>query len=229
MNTDLSRPRFNWMNELPAKVQDALRAEMKTLRLKDNDILFQQGSQPDGIYEIQQGRIKAFVASPKGKQVSINIFSSTDIFGEPYALAGESFPQSAQALGDVQLGFISIDSFNAMRKIHPEIDSAMLIGFSHKLLWMNNYIISISTKDLETRLAGRLCRLVTRERDTEEQANNQHCQLKCTQDDLAELLGATRQSINKVLKVWETAGIVENHYGTLIVHDYKQLETIAQS
>ncbi|BFM14681.1 Crp/Fnr family transcriptional regulator [Maricurvus nonylphenolicus] len=223
MVTDLSRPRYIWMEKLPAKVQSALHKQMKTLHLKDGDILFQQGSQPEGIYEIQQGRIKAFVTSPSGKQVSLNIFSAPDLLGEANILTHAPLPQTTQALGDAQLGFISIDAFNSLRDTYPEIDEAMLIGFSHKLLWMNNYVISISTQDLETRLAIRLCRLVTRELDPDTDNTNQHYRLECTQDHLAELLGATRQSINKVLKAWEAEGIVENQYGTLIVNDLQRL------
>ncbi|NIB41583.1 Crp/Fnr family transcriptional regulator [Pseudomaricurvus alkylphenolicus] len=225
---NFSRARHIWMDKLPPHLQQALRKKMKILHLKDKDILLQQGGHPEGIYELQEGRIKAYVTASDGKQVSLNIFSPRVLLGEANVLTDTPFAQSAQAMGDTLLGFLSTACFNEMREKHPEIDKVLLQNFSHKLIWMNDYMISVATKDLEARLAGRLCRLLMRDKSVDEATMDQSHVLDCTQEDLAELIGTTRQSINKVLRAWEEEGIVGSQYRSLVVNDLARLESIAE-
>ena len=93
---------------------------------------------------------------------------------------------------------------------------------------MSDYMVAQTTQDLKTRLAGRLCRLVARDTANGPRNTCANFSLDCSQEDLAALLGTTRQSINKTLKSWQSEGIVENRYRSLVVNDLGRLKNIAE-
>lgn len=227
MNLKFDRARHIWMDELPPHLQEEIRAAMKPIHLQQGEFLIHQGDDPTGIYELESGRLKAYFTTPEGKQVTLNIFTPRIQLGEANLISGTPFAHTAEALGDTEVRFLCTRHFNRLRASHPELDRALVRNFSHKLMWMNDYMVAQTSQDLKTRLAGRLCRLVAR--DTAD--NTPHAcaglRLDCSQEDLAALLGTTRQSINKTLKSWQSQGIVENHYRSLVVNDLGRLQNIA--
>ena len=92
---------------------------------------------------------------------------------------------------------------------------AMLVAFS-----------AFSTQSLEQRLAGRLLGLS--ESFGTKEAQGVALDLRLSQESMAQLIGATRQRVNQVLKQWEQQGLIRQRYGQLLLLRPDALQTLAQ-
>lgn len=202
------------------------RAELATLvrkqKVKKGEALFRKGSEGTTLYIIQEGAIKIALPSRLGNCRIVTIFSAGDFFGEMALLDG--MPRSADAVA-VEKSVLFLLNRSDFLRFLKQNDSAMeliLSSLSMRLRKTDELLEDTSFLNISARLAKKLLDLG--ETFGRQDGNTIEISLRLTQKDLAEMVGATRESINKELRVLREKGLLSITSESICIYDIKRLK-----
>jgi CRP/FNR family transcriptional regulator/CRP/FNR family cyclic AMP-dependent transcriptional regulator len=180
-----------------------------------NEVIFRKGDPGLRLYIIKSGKVKIVLPSQDGKEAIIAILSNGDFFGELSLFDGKPRSASAITIDDTDLLTIHRDHFLQFIQEHPHVASDILAVVSSRLRQADNLVEDASFLDLPARLAKRLLDLAD-EHGVNVQDGVQ-ITLKLTQQDIAGMVGATRESVNKQLKFCQDRGVLKMESQHLII------------
>lgn len=183
-----------------------------------DEIIFRQGDESREIYIVLKGKVRIFKISPSGNETSISIFSTYDIIGEQATIADRPRNASAKAIGSVTLLTMSQDRFLRHLEATPALALNLTRLLSQKLDWTASYAESIAQFDA----AGRLLHILLyyAERYGQKLPNQGYkVDLSLNQTDLASMVGARREWINRLLADWRKRGLLEYDRGVILILD----------
>jgi len=217
----------DWFRELPPDVVTQFAAMAVRRRLSDGELLFAQGDAPDGLWNVVSGRIRAGSVSGEGKELLVMQFEPGAWFGEISMFDGLPRTHDSRAVGPTEMLMLPRDKFLAVLAAQPELYPHFVKMLCRKLRLAFSYIEDAQFASLPARLARRLIDLLALYgRQTPE---GMLIDLHLPQDDLGRMLGASRQSVSKELKLLETSGVVAVDYGRLRIRDLPALQKIADA
>ncbi len=189
-----------------------------TLRAYEKDQqIFQQGDLADGLYLVATGRVGIRTLSEEGSEIFLNILEGGAVFGEIAAIDGGARTAGAIAMERSDLLFVDRRTFHGLMLASPALCVSLLTLMCERLRWTSSIIEDAHFRDVRTRLARRLHKLLGEY--GVEQEGGMRIKLKVTQEMLARMLGATRESVNKELMALQRAGILTYSRGYVTVHD----------
>jgi len=198
---------------LSAPVQDALLAVAHRRMLAQGDSLFLKGSMPDALFGVVQGTLRVSVTAQNGREAVIAVLQPGHWFGEVSLLVGQERVYDTFATEPTEMAVVSAPDFHRLIASSFEIHMAFtrLIGLRLRqaLRWIDDAILS----PLPARLAQRLVTLA--EQSAGEAADT--AGITVSQEDLAMMLGVSRQSVNRQLKQWEDAGLLRLEYKRIVL------------
>ncbi len=190
------------------------------IKLVTREVLFSQDDPGSAFYVIESGSIEISVLARSGKKLSLNVMRPPDVFGEIAALDGGRRTASATALKDcVVLKFSRVDIQHEI-STHPELALDLIQILCARVRWINQQVEDLAMLNVEERLAHRL--LILHRKFADDEGH-----LRLSQSELADFLGATRESINKVLQEWRAKKLIELSRGSVKVVDQAILGNIA--
>ena len=192
------------------------------LRLKEygrDEVIFRQGDESREVYFVLKGKVRIYTTSPSGNETSIAIFSTHDVIGELAAIDHAPRSATAKAIGAVSLLNMAQDRFLYHLETMPHFAMAFIRLLSGKLRWTAAYAESIAQFDA----AGRLLHIIL-------QSNEQYgrevtsgkeyiVDLGLNQTDLASMIGARREWVNRILGDWRRRGLLEFDNGVIRILD----------
>ena len=195
---------------------------LRVQKVKAGEVLFRKGSEGTTLYVIESGAVKIVLPSRLGDEMIVTIFSEGDFFGEMALL--DNMPRSADAIAvdpSVLLLLNRTDFLHFLQKSNGAIE-AILSSLSMRLRRTDDLLEDTSFLNIPARFAKKLLELGTTfgRRDGE----TLEISLRMTQKDLADMVGATRESINKELRVLREKGIVTLSGSALIINDIQRLK-----
>jgi len=194
--------------------------------LHKGEILFHKGDAGSTFFIIIKGLIKIGVSNKLGDEVTFAFLRSGDFFGEMALLDEQPRSADATALEDSLLYVLDRDDFfpflikneNTVRSVL----SALLRALSLRLRRTDDLLAEISFLTVPARLARRLIELAeflpTKERESKEY------QIRISQRELAGMLGVTRESISKELKILRSKALVTTARNTIVIHNLERLK-----
>jgi CRP/FNR family transcriptional regulator, cyclic AMP receptor protein len=189
-----------------------------TLRAYEKDQqIFQQGDLADGLYLVATGRVGIRTLSEEGSEIFLNILEGGAVFGEIAAIDGGARTAGAIAMERSDLLFVDRRTFHGLMLASPALCVSLLTLMCERLRWTSSIIEDAHFRDVKTRLARRLHKLLGEYGVEHDGA--MRIKLKVTQEMLARMLGATRESVNKELMTLQRAGILTYSRGYVTVHD----------
>jgi CRP/FNR family transcriptional regulator, cyclic AMP receptor protein len=197
------------------------------LRLKEygkNDLIFRQGDESRELYIVLKGKVRIYKISPSGDETSIDIFSTADVFGELAAMDSEPRNAAAQAVGVVSLLLMPQERFLYHLRTLPGLafNLARLLG--QKLRWTSAFAESVAQFDAAGRLLHILLHHVTRYGQEIEPGKRYLVNLALNQSDLASMVGARREWVNRLLNDWRRRGLLEFENGVITILDLPRVE-----
>ncbi|MGH8081977.1 MAG: Crp/Fnr family transcriptional regulator [Lysobacter sp.] len=213
-----------WLRDLSPDLVAHLQAMSSRRRLRDGELLYARGDAAEGLYGVVRGRIRMSVPTPNGREVLFVLFEPGSWFGEVSMFDGEPRPQDARAVGDSEILLLPRTRFLALLDEHPELYRGFTRLLCRKLRTVLEFVEDALTLPLAARLGKRVLELakVYGVDDPE----GRLIDLALPQDDLASMLGATRQSVSKELKSWEQQGWIALRYRHVVVRDAAALEKL---
>jgi CRP-like cAMP-binding protein len=201
--------------DLAAEDLVALAANLQRRRYGKGQFIFQQGDPGLCLYLVESGKVKITSISTEGKGLVLNRFGPGDFFGELALLDGE--PRSADAVAQeaCQLLLLQRDDFMRFLEARPHVAIKLLATVSSRLRRTTQQAEDMVFSDLPARLARVLLELAEAERTSAE--GEWVIASRPTQAELAEMVGATRESVNKWLGVYEEQGFIRRERNQLLI------------
>lgn len=195
---------------------------MRHRRFRRNEVIFHQGDVGDSLQIVMSGAVKIFLPSAGGEEAIIATLQPGDFFGELALLDGAPRSATASAVEPTETLALPRDAFLALLDEDPLLTHGLLAGIAAELRRLTGHVEELHFLDLAGRLAMRLARL-GRDRDPNA-TGSVELDWPYTQSDLAAMIGATRQSVNKLLSTLVDDGLVRIERFTLIITDLERLE-----
>jgi CRP/FNR family transcriptional regulator len=212
--------------DLPDPELELLADSFLRRRYGRNELIFSQGDAGDGLYIIVEGQVSIGREGPAGNELIITMLEPGEYFGELALFDGEPRSASAIAATDASLLFLPRTAFRAFLEAHPGAVLTCLSVVVQQLRHCTDLVDELALLDIRSRVATRLLRL-------QEQAgsgNGRYEQetFNITQQQLANMTGATRESINKHLNALVDEGIIRVERGHITILDRVRLEEFSE-
>ncbi len=214
-------PLFSDLSDLD---RETLIEDFRLRRYAKNEIIFRQGDESRELYVVLQGKVRIFRISPAGGETSIDIFSSHDIIGELAAIDNQPRSATAKAISDVELLAISHERFLYHLRTMPDLALSLARLLSQKLRWTSAYAESVAQLDAAGRLLHILLYYTERYGEAIEPGKRYRVELALNQTDLASMVGARREWVNRLLNDWRKRGLLEYTRGVLTIHDLPRMQ-----
>ncbi len=212
--------------DLEPAVQDRVVELGVTRRLGDGEILFQKGDEGDALFGVLAGKVRIIASSAGGKEVLLNIMEPGEMFGEIALLDGLPRTADAVAMGPTDLMMIRRAEFTGLLERQPRLAVHLLELLCARLRWMSERIEDTSFLALPARLAKRLLGLADLYGEQTEQGTR--IGLPISQNELGQLMGTSRESINKHLQTWRRQGWIELERRHVIIRDADGLRDVVE-
>jgi CRP-like cAMP-binding protein len=195
---------------------------MRHRRFRRGEVIFHQGDVGDSLQIVVSGALKIVLPSAAGEEAIIATLRSGDFFGELALLDGAPRSATATAVEATETLALPRDAFLALLGEDSVLTQSLLAGIAAELRRLTGHVEELHFLDLAGRLAVRLARL-GRERDPKA-TGSVELDWPYTQSDLAAMIGATRQSVNRLLSTLVDDGLVRVEHDTLVITDLERLE-----
>ena len=207
----------------PDQVRELLQIARRR-RFARNEVVFHRDDPGDSLHLIQRGRFAIRVMTPLGDTATIAVRGPGESFGE-MALVAEEARRSATvaALEDAETIAVYRDDFAYIRKRYPEIDAVLFRFLTNEVRMLNERLLEALYVPVEKRVRRRLLELSRLYADGGETPV-----IVLTQETLSELAGASRPTVNQVLRDEEKRGTIELGRGRIRVLDVSELERRAR-
>ncbi len=196
-------------------------------RCTPREILFQKGDAGNALLAILRGRIKISTLSEEGKEVVLNILGPGELFGEIALIDGKERTADAVVMEPSELLVIDAADFMPFLKQRPELCVRLLAVLCGRIRWVSDLYEDVVFLNLPARLAKHLLRLA--EHFGHQVPDGTRISLKLSQQDLGNLMGTTRESINKVMGVWQSEGLLTMERGVITIRQPGALENLSTS
>ena len=201
----------------------SLVARKKTLQRRDE--LFHKGDPGGEIYIVVSGKLKALTTSVEGDDVVFSILGPGEVFGEVALLGATPRTATLSAIEDCQLLAIDRRDFMSFLRTNPEVSVKLLNVIAMRLKRVSELVEDTLFLNLPLRLAKKLCSLSRAY--GEEVAEGIRIDLRLSQEEWGDLVGTTRESVNKQMRKWTEAGVVRIDDGYVVILDPAELEKLA--
>jgi len=183
-------------------------------RYPRGSIIFHQGDPGTTLYLIETGEVKLTVTAESGKEVTLALLGPGAFFGELSLLDGGPRSANAVARVDSKLGVLDREHLLRVLVEHPTANASLLSVVTRRLRRTTAQVHDALFLDIAARLAKVLLQFT----ETKSQSpDGLLSSPKLTQEELAELVGGTRESINKCLGIFTRQGLVRCHRGMVTV------------
>ncbi len=218
-----SVPIFSGLGE---RELDLLLAVTTTRRLKAKDVLFRKGDAGNQLYAVLSGRLKILAAGADGKEVMFRINGPGEVIGEIALM--DSNPRSATVVAIEACELLTLhrrDLIPFLEK-HPKVTIELAGILAARLRTLSEHTEDALFLTLPSRLAKMLLQLsATYGQQT---SDGILIDIRLPQQDLADLVGTTRESVNKQLRSWEEEGLVKLERTRITIIEQSGLEASAR-
>jgi CRP/FNR family transcriptional regulator, cyclic AMP receptor protein len=187
--------------------------------------IFAEGQSGDELFIIVAGKVKIHQATPRGQQNLLALLGPTDIFGE-LALIDPS-PRSATAITVTEVHAVTMDRSTLQNRFveHPEIAEQLMRALTRRLRRTNNLLYdSLMFSDVSTRVARHLLALARQFGTPNAQSLTVNHQL--TQTELAQLVGAARETVSHTLSDFTQLGWIHRNGQALVIDKPAELAAL---
>ncbi|WP_417820104.1 Crp/Fnr family transcriptional regulator [Terasakiella sp.] len=216
------------LSGLDEAMLDRLLSMTVTRRLDKNETLFVKGDPGDSLFGVQEGKIKIVTTSPNGKEVTLNIIEEGQFFGEIALLDGMDRTADAVAMEKTEVLVIQRRDFIPFLEKHPKLCIQVMQLLCHRVRLTSEMVEDAAFLPLDGRLAKRLLNLADLY-GQEQPGGGVLIGLNLPQQELARMMGTSRESVNKQLQIWRNEGWIELARGKVTILNEDALQYVLEA
>ena len=201
--------------DLAPNVLEELARRVSVRRIQGGDPIVTQEQVGDALYIVMAGRVKVVMAGETGREVTLAVLRPGDIFGEMALFDGRS--RSANVVAIDPATVLALDRVDMLRHLsaHPQTALNLLGEMSRRLRKADETIAELALCDVQDRLIRRLVALA--HEDGMELPEGALIRRRPTQQDLANMVGACRETISRTFNTLARRGLIVPRGRSLLV------------
>lgn len=198
----LSLKNISFLSKVPDDAIAALAERAKSIRFPKQAIIISEGDETRSLYIMISGKVRVFTRDEKSKEVTLQVQESGSYFGELALLGDEPRSASVETLENTVCAVISKDDFKHWLVSHPDVVIALLSELSGKVRQLTEKVKQMALSNVYERTIKVLQEMA------EKEGNIFVIHNRPTQQELANMVGASREMINKIMKELTKGGYV---------------------
>ena len=209
-----------------AEARDALASTLHYANYSRGDTVFAEGEQGDTLYIVLSGKVKVGRHAADGRENMLSVMGPSDMFGELSVFDPGPRTATATVLTDARLASLDQASLSPWIRDRPEIAEQLLRVLARRLRRTNDALADLIFTDVPGRVAKALLNLA--ERFGTQEADGVRVHHDLTQEELAQLVGASRETVNKALADFAGRGWMRVDSRAVTILDAERLERRAR-
>jgi CRP/FNR family cyclic AMP-dependent transcriptional regulator len=177
-------------------------------------VIIHAGDIPDTLYYITQGSVSVMIEDNSGHEMVMAYLNKGDFFGEMGLFDEQARSAWVVARSECQLAEIHYPQFRSLVKDDPDIMMLLAKQMSDRLRETSRKVIDLAFVDVSGRIAHTLLELA---RQPDAMTHPEGMQIKITRQELAKIVGCSREMAGRVLKELEETGLITAHGKTIVV------------
>jgi CRP-like cAMP-binding protein len=210
--------------DLEPEAFDQLCRYAKYSTLKRGAPIFLKGDPGNSLCAVISGTVKISISSPDGRNAILNLIGAGETFGEVALLDG--LARTADATANTNCEIVTIDrrDFIPFVRSQPALAMKFIELLCTRIRWTSDQVEQVILQNLPGRLASALLRLTEKHKLTPGGRT-----IAITQQEISEMVGMTRESINKQLRAWASRNWVRLEHGAIVVLDAEPLQELVEA
>ena len=192
-------------------------------QISKGETIFHEGDPGEGFHYVIEGQVKIIKTSEDGREHIIKVMQAGDLFAEVLLFNALPYPATATAVDAVRVGVIRNADLERLVLGNNQLALQLIKALSQRLLYAQQKIKNLALDDVLSRTAEVLLRLATdqvgRERVPE-------IRLDFSRQDLASLVGTTRETVTRTLSALKKDGIIDFEGSIIRLHDVQYLQSL---
>jgi CRP/FNR family transcriptional regulator, cyclic AMP receptor protein len=209
---------FSGLNEEELQLVETI---TNTRPYKKRMNVFMEGEVREAVFFILSGIVKAYKIDEEGNEQVISILHEGDMFPHVGFFDESSYPATVEVVDDAELLVIRIDDFEDLMMKHPQISIKVMKMLGQKILDLQERIQGFISKDVQHRFIHTLLKLA--EEQGMEQENGIYLNISITNQDFANMVGTSRESISRALTKMKKQGLLKADRQGILIYDIKKL------
>jgi CRP/FNR family cyclic AMP-dependent transcriptional regulator len=202
------------------------RGYFKVENFSHNSVIYRPGDLSDRVYLLKSGRIRLMRVGKGSSRSVVSILKPGDLFGELFRPEGSAMEEMALAAGEAEVWSIEGRDFRAQLEARPALAVDVVRAYADRVRNLRNRVLGLTFKEVPARLADTLLTLA--EAHGERCPHGGETDLKgITQQDLADLVGASRSFVSTLINEMKRDGVLGNVGRILCVRDQLALRKLA--
>src|SRR6266481_3692214 len=207
--------------DLDPEAFDQLCRYAKHLTLKRGATIVSKGDPGNSLIAVISGTVKISVSSPDGRSAILNLIGAGEIFGEVAVLDGLARTADATANTNCEIFVIDRREFIPFVRSQPALAMKFIELLCTRLRRTSDQVEEVILQNLPGRLASALLRLTEKRKPGSRM-------IAITQQEISEMVGMSRESINKQLRAWAARSWVRLEHGAIVVINAEMLRELAE-
>ena len=211
-------------SDLEPEALDQLCRYAKYSTLKRGATIVSKGDPGNSLVVVISGTVKISISSVDGRSAILNLIGPGEIFGEVALLDGLARTADATANTNCEIFVIDRREFIPFVRSQPALAMKIIELLCMRLRWTSDQVEEVILQNLPGRLASALLRLTEKHKLAPGGRT-----IAITQQEISEMVGMTRESINKQLRVWAARNWVRLEHGAIVVLNAEPLQALAEA
>jgi CRP/FNR family transcriptional regulator, cyclic AMP receptor protein len=185
------------------------------------EVIFREGDDGDTCYLIRSGAVLLTREHQDGRMIALAELRAGGMFGELALFRGETRSATAEAVEETTAIALLAPDMQRLIKRNPDISLKLLAALAERVRTTTERLMQQSFQTVAGRVAGALLAQVRARQ--EEGAPEEEVLVECTQAEIAQLAGTSRESASRFLATLEREGVVALGRGKVTVHEPERL------
>ncbi len=219
-------PLFSGLSEADL---EAIASVSTTRRLTAREELFHKGDDGSQIFVVVSGKLKVITTSDGGDDLMFCVIHPGEVIGEIGLLIDRRRTATVRGLEQSELIEIDRRAFRALLRTRPDVSIELLNVLATRLARVSEFLEDTHFLNLPVRLAKKVVDFANQHGRLSrgEKGDEVLIDLKLSQEEWGDLVGTTRESVNKQFRAWKEEGMVRVESGRLTITDLDEMEKLA--
>jgi len=211
--------------ELSTYDKEMLQKVMQIKNYRKNDAIFTEGTIPNGIFYLKEGKVKKYKVDNDGREQIIYIYNTGEFFGYSAILSDYSYGDTTQVIESSVIAFIPKEDFLHILEESKVFSKFLLKSLSHEFSVMANLMTILSQRTVRERAALSLLILHNKYKSKNNIAENVYITL--SRVDLANMVGTARETLARILHDFREEQLIVMEGRKIELKDIERLTRIA--
>jgi CRP/FNR family transcriptional regulator, polysaccharide utilization system transcription regulator len=213
----------NCFAKLPLEDKAYISSFKSSTITKRGQIIFHEGRSPQGVYCLNDGKVKIYRLGSDGKEQVVRIVTPTSFFGLRALISGWNYSTSAVTLEDSVVCLIPKRQFLNITLKHPDVSHCLMVFLSSMLEDAESKLLSLAQKPVRERLAETL---ITLHQVFNKNGGNNHINL--SRSDLANIVGTAPECVIRLLSEFKDENLINITGRKISVLNFEELKKIGR-